>query len=206
MTLATNLSPIAAVIAAAGRSTRMGTPKQLLPWGASTVIATVVHKLTLAGAQPVICVVGHRQAEVIAALAATSAQTVANPEYASSEMLTSYQVGVRALQATACSGTLIALGDQPHIPVAVIQQIIEQAQRTPDSLVIPSYNLRRGHPFYLPRRSWAELLALGSAQSLRTLVARHSEQIIYANVESAAILQDMDTVDEYTKLTTERAE
>ena len=195
-----NLPLIAAVIAAAGRSTRMGTPKQLLPWGTSTVIATVVDKLATAGAQPVICVVGHQKAEITAALATTPAQTIYNPDYANSEMLTSYQVGVRALEQTACSGTLIALGDQPHIPVAIIQQIIEQAQRTPDSLVIPSFNLRRGHPFYLPQVLWAELLELEASGSLRTLVTRHSQQIIYINVESNSILRDMDTMDEYTKL------
>jgi len=188
---------IAAVVAAAGRSRRMGSPKQLLAWGDSTVIATVAQNLTAADAAPVLCVVGHRQAEMREALANTAAQTVFNPDYIEGEMLSSYQAGIRALAETDCVGTLIALGDQPHIPVAIIRQALEQAQVTPDKLVIPSYNMRRGHPFYVPRQLWLELLALSGDETLRTLLMRHPDEIVYVNVDSAAILRDMDTPEEY---------
>jgi len=188
---------IAAVVAAAGRSRRMGSPKQLLAWGDSTVIATVAQNLTAAGAAPVLCVVGHRQAEILEALAHTATQTVFNPNYIEGEMLSSYQAGIRTLGGTSCIGTLIALGDQPHIPVAIIRQALEQAQVTPHKLVIPSYNMRRGHPFYIPRQLWLELLALSGDETLRTLLMRHPDEIVYVNVDSAAILRDMDTPEEY---------
>ncbi len=196
-----NLEPkIAAVIAAAGQSRRMGSPKQLLPWGDSTVIATVVHNLTLAGAEPVVCVVGHRQAEVAAALTNTRAEIVFNPDYAQTEMLSSYQTGIRRLQATECQGALIALGDQPHIPALVIRQVIAQAQRTPDQVVIPSYEMRRGHPFYVPRTLWPALLALGNDDSLRTLLKHYAAEIVYVTVETDAILRDMDLPADYASL------
>src|SRR4051794_21735799 len=99
---------IAAVIAAAGQSRRMGSPKQLLPWGDSTVIATVVQNLTVAGAEPVVCVVGHQQEAVRTALKHTRAAVVFNLDYAHSEMISSYQAGVRhLLETTPCTGTLI---------------------------------------------------------------------------------------------------
>ncbi len=201
MTNRTTNAPVAAIIAAAGRSQRMGSPKQLLAWGASTVIATVVENLSTAGAAPVVCVVGHQATAISQALGKTHAQLVFNPDYAVAEMLGSYQAGIRSLAATACSGTLIALGDQPHIPAAVIRQVVAQAQTTPDQLVIPSYNLRRGHPFYVPRRLWSELLVLRADETLRTLLTRHADAIVYVTVDTDAILRDMDTPEAYNRLT-----
>jgi molybdenum cofactor cytidylyltransferase len=191
---------IAAIVAAAGMSRRMGLPKQLLPWGSRTVIATVVEKLAAAGAAPVIVVVGHRKDEVKAALADTPAQTVDNADYATAEMLHSYQLGIQALSDGPAAGALIALGDQPHLPVAVLAQIVAAAQATPDRLVIPSYAMRRGHPFFIPRRLWPELLALGADDTLRTLVQRHSAAVEYLAVDTDAILRDMDTPAEFAQL------
>jgi molybdenum cofactor cytidylyltransferase len=153
---------VAAIVAAAGRSTRMGEPKQLLPWGERTVLGSVVHNLADAGASPVLCVVGHRADAMAAALGNAPAHLLLNPDYLVAEMLRSYQVGVRHLLAAgaSCLGTLLALGDQPHIPVDVIRQVVEQARTLPDQIVIPSYELRRGHPFYLPAHLWPELVAL----------------------------------------------
>ena len=100
--MVTKKTPIAAVIAAAGFSRRMGRFKQLLPWGDSTVIATTARNLAAAGAAPVVCVVGHRgdevAAEVQAALPPSTGQIVYNDQYASGEMLSSFQAGVEFLQ------------------------------------------------------------------------------------------------------------
>jgi molybdenum cofactor cytidylyltransferase len=202
---------IAAVVAAAGRSTRMGEPKQLLPWGNRTVLGTVVHNLAAAGASPVLCVVGHRADEMAAALGDAPAHLLRNPDYLLGEMLSSYQTGIRYLQSQATPvtdlslGTLLALGDQPHIPLDVIRQVIAQARATPDHIVIPSYEMRRGHPFFLPTRLWPELLALTYEETLRTLVQRHQSSIIYVNVSSDAILRDIDTPADYQALSSKNA-
>ncbi len=91
------LPSIAAVVAAAGRSQRMGRFKPLLPWKTSTVIATVVNTLHTAGADPVVCVIGYRADELRAALQRTPAIIAYNPQYAEGEMLQSYQTGVAVL-------------------------------------------------------------------------------------------------------------
>lgn len=195
---------VAAVVAAAGRSTRMGEPKQLLAWGDRTVLGAVAHNLAAAGASPVLCVVGHRADEMAAALGDAPAHLLRNPNYLQGEMLSSYQTGVRYLLAegSPCIGTLLALGDQPHVPVSVIAQVIEQARLTPDHIVIPSYQMRRGHPFYLPAQLWPELLALSHEETLRTLLQRHANSITYVNVETDAILNDIDTPADYQTLST----
>jgi molybdenum cofactor cytidylyltransferase len=193
---------IAAVIAAAGRSARMGEPKQLLPWGRQTVLAAVATHLAAAGAAPVICVVGHRAPEMTAALGDAPARLIINPDYLQGEMLSSYQTGIRHLLAHSVPvlGALLALGDQPHVPVDVIRAVLDQARRAPDAIVIPSYHLRRGHPFYLPAALWQGLLSLHGDQTLRTLLQRHTDRIIYVNTDTDAILRDLDTPDDYRAL------
>ncbi len=193
---------IAATVAAAGRSTRMGEPKQLLPWGERTVLGAVAYHLAAAGASPVLCVVGHRAAEMAAALGDAPAELIHNEHYLQGEMLSSYQAGVRHLMATHAqvAGTLLALGDQPHVPVAVIRQVIDQARRAPDQIVIPSYEMRRGHPFYLPAHLWPELLALRGEETLRTLLHRHRHLIAYVEVKTDAVLRDIDTPADYQDL------
>ena len=202
-----NAPTVAAIVAAAGRSTRMGEPKQLMAWGERTVLGAVAHNLAAAGASPILCVVGHRADEMAAALGDAPAHLLRNPDYLQGEMLSSYQTGVRFLtsQNSPCVGTLLALGDQPHVPVSVIAQVIEQAHLTPDHVVIPSYQMRRGHPFYLPAHLWSELVALRHEETLRTLLQRHADLVTYVNVETDAILSDIDTPADYQKLSTKRA-
>ena len=196
------VTQIAAVIAAAGQSRRMGRPKQLLPWGEATVIAAVVDNLHAAGAVPVVCVIGHRSAELREALRDAPAVLVYNEEYQAREMIASYQAGVRWLQneETRYAGTLIALSDQPQIPATIIEQVLAAAARQPDHIVIPSHEMRRGHPVYLPAALWDELLTLTPAQTLRDLIRRHEARIAYVVVESDAILRDLDTPEEYAAL------
>lgn len=202
-----NLPLVPAIVAAAGFSRRMGHFKQLLPWGASTVIHTVVDNLHAGGADPILCVIGHRAEEVMAALNGSPAYTVHNPKYTTGEMLTSYQAGIAALHNSQFTihnsqffGSLLVLADQPHIPVAVIRQVIEQARRTPDQIVIPSHRMRRGHPIYLPSALWRDLLALPLDASLRDLLNRHNGEIVYVDVDTDAIRQDMDEWGEYERL------
>lgn len=198
---------IAAIVAAAGQSTRMGEPKQLLPWGERTVLSTVIHNLAEAGASPVLCVVGHRADEMIASLGDAPAHLLRNPDYLVAEMLSSYQVGIRHLSTLAILplGTLLALGDQPHIAPDIIRQVVAQARTSPDQIVIPSFEMRRGHPFYLPAILWPEILALSADETLRTLLKKHQASITYVNVTTDAILRDIDTPADYQALSSKRA-
>lgn len=198
-------SRIAAIVAAAGLSTRMGQPKQLLPWQGATVVGTVVDNLRQAGADPVVVVVGHEAEAVAAALAGKPVQIVANPAYRTGEMLASHQAGLRRLidaspPEAAPLGALLALGDQPHIPADAIRRAVEQALATPQRIVIPSYNMRRGHPIYLPAALWDEFLALSADETLRTLLNRHAEDIRYVESQTPAVLRDIDTPDDYAAL------
>ncbi len=191
---------ISAFVPAAGLSSRMGgeLPKPLLPWGASTVLGTVIGRLAAAGVEEIIVVTGHRAAAVEAALAGLAARCVHNPAYASGEMLSSIQAGLAAAQ-PASRGALLALADQPQMELAVVQQVLQAFAADDQALVIPSYAMRRGHPIMLPRRLWAEVLALPTGATLRTVIQRHAAAIRYVEVETPSVLADLDTPEQYAE-------
>ena len=190
---------ITAIVPAAGLSTRMGgaLPKPLLPWGASTVIETVVSTLLAAGIDDVIVVTGHRREAIEAALAGHAVRCVHNPAYASGEMLSSIQAGLAAAH-PASAGALLALADQPQMQLAVVQQVLGAFDDSGgQALVIPSYAMRRGHPIVLPRWLWPEVLALPAGDTLRTVIQRHAAAIRYVEVDTASVLADLDTPEQY---------
>jgi molybdenum cofactor cytidylyltransferase len=119
-------------------------------------------------------------------------------------MLSSYQAGVAWLASderyAMLTGVLLSLGDQPHVGPEVIRQVIESAAGSSEAIIIPSHNMRRGHPIYWPCRLWSPLLTLGSDDSLRTLLNKYADDIEYLNISTDVILQDMDTPEAYARL------
>jgi len=186
---------IGAVILAAGQSRRMGRNKMLLPWGASTVLETVVAEVAAcAQVTDRVVVTGHQPDQIAALLGPYPVRCVFNPAYAQADMLVSIQVGLRALSA-AVSGALIVLGDQPRIQRISIQQVI--AEQQPDAIIIPSYQMKRGHPILIDRALWPAVLALPETATLRDFIRAHEDQIRYVVVETDSVLKDLDTPEDY---------
>ncbi len=190
---------ITAIVPAAGLSSRMGgaLPKPLLPWAASTVVETVVSTLLLAGLGDVVVVTGHGREAIQAALAGYAVRCVHNPAYSRGEMLSSIQAGLAAAGPGA-TGALLALADQPQMQVGVVQQVVNAFEASNGhALVIPSHAMRRGHPILLPRWLWPEVLALPAGDTLRTVIQRHAAAIRYVEVDTASVLADLDTPEQY---------
>jgi molybdenum cofactor cytidylyltransferase len=123
---------------------------------------------------------------------------VFNPDFASGEMLSSLQAGIVALSER-FEVTLLALGDQPQIEGGVVQAVLAAYHQKGARLVVPSYQMRRGHPMLLHRSLWAEIMALRSPQTLRDLLQAHADQIHYVVVDTSSVLQDVDTPADYQK-------
>ncbi len=191
--------PVAAVVLAAGLSTRMGACKLTLPWGERTVIGQVAAVLRAGGAQPVVVVTGGWRREVEAALRGLEGVTSAfNPRYGDGEMLHSLHAGLRALPAEA-GACLVALGDQPQMRVETVRRVIAAFRETAAPLVVPSYRRRRGHPWLAARPLWAELLALEPPRTLRDFLNARGEAIRYVDAPDASILLDVDTPEAYRR-------
>ncbi len=188
---------ISTIILAAGESKRMGRPKMLLPWDRSTVLQTVITTFQSAGIKDIIVVTGgsHNQVDQ---LIGQTVQTVFNENYLKGEMLSSIQTGIR-FKMRESQAVLIALGDQPQIQVRTIQHILQEYKQTNSSLIVPSYNMRRGHPWLVARELWDDLLKIEPPETAREFLYRHSNDIHYVPTDTPTVLQDLDTPDDYLK-------
>ncbi len=199
---------VAAIVLAAGRSTRMGRPKMILPWGNTTVVGRVVFALAEGGVEEILVVSGGDREAVEYALEAlpvpdgVSLRIVFNPAFAKGEMLSSFQAGLLELGENV-RAVLVALGDQPQIEAEVIRTVMEEYHNSHSPLVIPSFRMRRGHPWLVDRSFWQEVLALRPPQTLRDFQQTHADLIHYALVETSTILADLDTPDDYQRVAPE---
>lgn len=192
---------IGAVVLAAGLSQRMGSPKMLLPWGATTVIGQVVTVLLQAGVEEMRVVTGGAREQVEAALhalpaAASGIQAIFNPRFAEDHMLLSLQTGLANLP-IGVRAALVALGDQPQVQVGVVRALIQAYRERRAALVVPSYQMQRGHPWLIDRRLWAQILALQPPHTLRDILNQNAAHIHYLPVETDTVLRDLDTPQEY---------
>jgi molybdenum cofactor cytidylyltransferase len=189
---------ISAIILAAGQSKRMGQPKMLLPWGDLTIIEYVISIFIQAGIEELVVVTGGARAKVEDVLQQYPVRPIHNPDFDSGEMLSSLQHGLQALPGKA-QATLVGLGDQPQVEEATVR-LICQAYRTEKSpLIVPSFQMKRGHPWLVARPLWDEILEMKSPQSPRDFLNNHASEIEYVNVSTPSILADLDTPEDYQK-------
>lgn len=191
-------SSVAAVVLAAGRSVRMGQPKMVLPWGDTTVIGRVVRVLRQARIQPVVVVTGGARQQVEAVLSGSEVQFVYNSRFAQDEMLVSLQAGMCTLGGEV-EAFLVVLGDQPQIELDTVQAILERYKARRAPLVVPSFKMRRGHPWLVERRLWRAILDLDPGNTMRDLLNMHADQIDYINVATPSVLRDLDTPEDYRR-------
>lgn len=188
---------ITALILAAGQSKRMGKPKMLLPWGKMTVLETVIATFEAAGVEDIVVVTGGYR-EQVEALIEDSARTVFNPRYAEGEMLSSVQAGLAASK-PGTEAVLIGLGDQPQVRERSVKIVLDEYHQSGASIIVPSYQMRRGHPWLVARAHWNEILSLQPSESLRDFLNLHAEDIRYVVSDNDSILQDLDTPEDYLK-------
>jgi molybdenum cofactor cytidylyltransferase len=189
---------IAALILAAGQSKRMGKAKMLLPWGTNTVLGQVIEAFQTARVDEIVVVTGGDGAEVERIAEACRARSVFNDAYATQEMLSSVQAGIRAMAAD-IDALFVALGDQPQIQAQTIEKIAQRYAETRAALIVPSYQMRRGHPWLVSRGRWDEILRLRCPQTPRDFLNDNADKISYVMVDTPTILQDIDTPEDYLK-------
>jgi len=194
---------ISAIVLAAGMSRRMGTNKLLLPLGEHTVLEHVIAVLQACPLDDIVVVTGHEPDKIRGILdrdvplERLYIRTAHNPAYAAGEMFSSIQTGLRALRDD-CQAALIVLGDQPQIERRMVERVL--AAHEPGRVVIPSYNRRGGHPILIDRACWLDILACPPDANLRALWHAHPDWPRYIDVDSNTILHDMDTPEDYYRL------
>ena len=191
---------IAAVLLAAGESRRMGRPKLTLPWGAGgSLIAQVVSRFREAGADPLLVVTGADRQAVERALDDSGAHCLFNPNYRQGEMLSSIKVGLGRLLDGDAEATLVAPADLPSLTVETLRSLLDHRRRSGADLIVPSYQMRRGHPVLIGRPQWQDVLELKEGETLRNFLRRMADQIDYVVVDDPGVIQDLDTLEDYER-------
>jgi molybdenum cofactor cytidylyltransferase len=199
---------LSAIILAAGASTRMGRPKQLLPLDGKPLLQHVIDAARAACLDEVIVVLGAHAEEIRAALEAVGAtgrsplpRIVVNPDHADGQS-TSLRCGLRAADPRAAAAAIL-LGDQPAIRTAVIDEvarallaatvpIVRPVYRAPDGARVP------GHPAFLSRRIWPAVEQLCGDEGARALMRAHPEWLHEVLVDEPPPA-DLDTPDDYQR-------
>jgi molybdenum cofactor cytidylyltransferase len=184
---------VAAIILAAGRSTRMGGPNKLLAeLGGKPLVRLVTEQALASKAKGVIVVTGHQAELVEKALQGLDVKFVRNPDFAEG-LASSVKAGVAAVRDEA-DGAVICLGDMPMISAQLIDHLIEAFAPDRGNLIaVPVSDGRRGNPVLWSRRFFNELMTLDGDIGARHLIAKHTEAVAEVPVEGFGAFLDIDT-------------
>jgi molybdenum cofactor cytidylyltransferase len=189
-----NHAQVAAVVLAAGQSTRMGSNKLLKMVGGKPMVRHVAEAALASRAGPVFVVVGHQASDVSLALAGLNVTFVHNPDYAQG-LSSSLKTGIAAVPDTS-AGALVLLGDMPRITPEIINRLVIALDTNGTaSAVVPTVAGQRGNPILLGRALFPQVADLNGDIGARRLIDQSADKIVEIPIDDAAVLLDVDTPD-----------
>jgi molybdenum cofactor cytidylyltransferase len=189
------LSPqVGVLLLAAGASRRMGDEHKLLKLLHGVPLAAASAK-ALASAGDIIAVVGHRGADVAAALDGLVKHSVVNPR-AAEGLSSSLQAGIAALPER-WDGVFIHLADMPFVRAQTLATL--RAAFAPERIIVPVHAGKRGHPVLWPRAHWPRFAALSGDSGAKAILDALSEAVIEVDVDDPGVLIDLDTPEAWAK-------
>jgi 4-nitrophenyl phosphatase len=192
------LKRFAAIILAAGASTRFGQPKQLLDWGGVPLVAHAADEALAAGLVPVVVVLGCEAESVGAAVGERPVQVAMSWRWEEG-LSTSVRAGLAALPPEAEAAILMQC-DQPLLTASLLQAMVDRFEETGAAVVHPAHAGRRGTPTLFARRLFPELAALEGDVGGRAVVAAHPGEAATVEVIDPDVLADIDTPADYERL------
>ncbi|MCY3568749.1 MAG: nucleotidyltransferase family protein [Chloroflexi bacterium] len=190
---------IAAILLAAGESTRMGKPKQLLDWGGTPLVTAQVETLLAAGCRPVVVVLGAHERSVRSETPTRADVQIASNRQWRSGRASSIRAGARAVPSTV-DAVVVSSVDQPTKP-NVITRLIEALQSEPTArIAVPRHDGRNGHPPLLDASLLPELQSVTERhKGLRQVRKRHAEHTIFVDVDDAIVTLNLNTPEAYRR-------
>lgn len=189
------------VLLAAGESTRMAAPKQLLEWHGMPLVQYQVREAQAATAGEIVVVVGHRASEVRPlaerALDKSRGRVVLNRAYRQGKT-TSIKAGLRALRSDPAAVMVLAV-DQPR-PREALRALIEGHLRGKRLISVPSYRGKHGHPPVFDRSLAPELLRISEErQGVREVIERHRDALREVAIDSPLVVTNLNTPEDYRR-------
>lgn len=189
------------VLLAAGMSSRMGRPKQLLEWRGRPMVRHVAEQALASRLSGLVVVTGADATAARAALVGLDGpvQTVENSDYAAGQA-GSLRAGLSVLPGST-EAALVLLVDQPLVTPALIDAVLDAYEADRSCLaVVPSYQGRRGNPVLLAAPLFAELASLAGDVGARAVLERHADRVCWLDVDDPAAVTDVDTPEAYRGL------
>ena len=163
--------------AAAGGSRRLGRPKQLEPWGSTTLLGHVIDLVESFPVDETWVVVGADLDRVVNEIGPRPVGIIQNPDWETG-LASSLRVGLDALtQLSKADGALVFLGDQPVVRADVVTALIEKHRRSKAMAIVPKYRYSQGNPVLIDRALWPRLMSLEGDQGAQRLLQAHSEWV-----------------------------
>ena len=186
---------VAAVVLAAGRSTRMGAVnKMIAEIGGKPLVRIAAEQALASKASPVIVVTGHERDKVEAALKGLNVRFAHNPDYPEG-LGTSLRTGIAAVPDNS-DGAVVLLGDMPQIEAKLIDKLIAAFDPERGALVdVPTIEGRRGNPVVWARRFFPDLMAVSGDVGARHIIGNVPEAVAEVPVTDTSVTMDVDTPD-----------
>jgi molybdenum cofactor cytidylyltransferase len=183
---------VAAIVLAAGKSTRMGANKLLMDFHGAPMVARTVRAITASRAAPVIVVTGNDADKIKAALKGERVVFAHNARFADG-MATSLKAGLAALPAD-IDGVLVCLADMPAVTAAAIDRLIAALDPAEGrAIVVPTYQGKRGNPVLFDRFYADEMTKLEGDTGARALLSAYADAVYEVEMADAGVLADADT-------------
>jgi molybdenum cofactor cytidylyltransferase len=200
------------VIPAAGRSSRMGNPKPLLDAGGRNFLERVAAALRDGGATELIVGVRSEKGPIAAAALAAGARVVV-PESVDDGPIATIREAIRSAEGDPeIQGLLLLPVDHPRVKAGTVAALLQAAfspsDGNPDTLaraspsapiVIPVHRGKWGHPVFLSREVFPDLLEPELEEGARTVVERHRDRVLQVEVDDAGVLADLNTLADYRR-------
>ena len=188
---------IATLILAAGSSSRMGSPKQLLSVGNTTLLGTVIEKILLLNNNSIYCILGANADTIQESIAKYDLTILINSNYKKG-LSSSIVSGIQHIKNLDYDAVLIVLGDQPNIQIDYFQKIIETWKSSQDFIIASNYTSRKGVPALFPKKYFTLLENLEGDKGASKLL--NSDEFPIFTMNSNIDLFDVDTQKDYQTL------
>jgi molybdenum cofactor cytidylyltransferase len=187
------------VILAAGASTRLGRPKQLLPWQGKTLLQHAVDTALAITTKPVV-VTGCNADQLVAGIDQTRVHIVFNPGWQQG-IASSIRCGLQALldRTPAPDQVIFMVCDQPFVSPDLLLELINERQKSHKSIIASSYAGTLGIPALFDKTHFAQLLDLQGDTGAKKLIGQFQDEVAAVEFPKGEI--DIDTISEYEQLT-----
>jgi molybdenum cofactor cytidylyltransferase len=185
------MKAVSAILLAAGKASRMGKLKQLMPLGDSTILEQTLDNLLGSKAAEVIVVLGYKSEEITKRLSGRPVKLVVNPLYRKG-MGTSISAGLKFVDSQV-QAVMLVLGDQPYVDSPTIDRLIDAFTSNKKGIAIPTYKGQRGHPLIFDRKYEALLSRLKGDFGGREIIGENPKDVLEVPVDCEGITIDIDT-------------